>query len=187
MSSENGKGLSGPKTVGLAPDGSVWLELFGVLVKTVHVDFPVWGATLSIKVALEDLGPLGTGDVLVKVTKSLSAVHGGKVHLGSQLDVAGKLVPGLVVLMVKGTSFVLDNASEAVVVGSSGGSSNLCSITVTSNGSQSDLVLVHEADDVGSHVLHIVRVVMIRLTLVAVVKKPHVTNVEHLVVSLGEE
>jgi len=78
-----------------------------------------------------------------------------------KFDVIRKFMVSLVVLVVQWTSLILDESSEPVHVVDGGCSSNLGSVSVTSNSSETDLVIVHEANDIIGHVPHIVRVMVI--------------------------
>ena len=152
VSCEDGKGLARPETVGLAPDGDIRVELSHVLGKSLQVDFPVRSAA-NIKVLLEDAGPLVAADVSIDMTHGLGTFKGGKVHLVGKVDVGLQLLVSLVVLVVEGTSFILNDTSESVKIGRGSGSSDFSAETVTSNGSHGDLVLVHPSDDIARQVL----------------------------------
>ena len=89
--------------------------------------------------------------------------------------------------MVQRTTLVLNDASKAVEVGCSSSGSKLGSKAVSADSGHSDLPLVHEADNVVSHILHIIGCMVIRLSLVAVVQKPDIANIQHLVLTLREE
>jgi hypothetical protein len=110
-----------------------------------------------------------------------------KVEGVSELDVASELLPSLVVLMIKRTTLVLDEAGESLHVVNGSGGGNLGSETVSSDSSEANLLLVHEADNIVGHVLHVVGWEVVRLTLVAVINEPNVSSLEDLVASLGEE
>jgi len=154
VGSEDSQGLTGPQTVRLAPESSVGVELLGVLVEGIHVVFPHKCAAFNIKVFLEDARPLGTGNVLIDLTQSLGAIHGAQLHVGSELDVGGELLPGLVVAVVNGTALVLDDTGESIEVCGSGGCGDLSSETVTADGGHREPVFIHPADDVVAHFLN---------------------------------
>ena len=116
VGSKDGKGLSGPETIGLAPEGNIWVELLHVGGQGWHVVFPVWCAAISVKVLLEDAGPLAARNVLVNSANGLGAIHASEVHASSELNVGLKLLVSFVVAVIKRTSLVLDHSREPVHV-----------------------------------------------------------------------
>jgi len=126
-------------------------------------------------------------DILVESTKSCGTFHRGNGKLVGELNVGFELLVSLVVLVVEGTALVLDNSCEPVHVGSCCGCGNLGSETVAADCRHRDLSLVHESNDIVSHVFHVVAGVVVTVSLVAVVHKPHVAHVQHLVLALSEE
>ena len=183
---EKCQSLSGPQAIRLRPGGHVGVVLHHVRGKCLHVVLPE-GSAVSIQVCFENAGPLLAGDVLVEGTESCRAFHRGNGKLVGELNVGFELLVSLIVLVVEGTALILDNPCEAVHVGSSGGGSNLGSETVTTDSRHRDLSLVHESNDIISHVFHVVAGVVVTASLVAVVNEPHVTHVQHLVLALSEE
>mmetsp|Transcript_24730 Transcript_24730/g.30885 ORF Transcript_24730/g.30885 Transcript_24730/m.30885 type:complete len:326 (+) Transcript_24730:279-1256(+) len=186
VGSEDGEGLSGPETVRLAPVGDIRVELAHVASKTTHVVLPE-GSARGVEVLLEDARPLLACNALLNGTNSRGSVHGAEGKLGSVVNVSLELLVSFVVLVIQRTALVLDDTGEAIKVGRGSGSCDLGTITVTANGSQSDLSLIHEADDVGAHILHIVGLVVVRAALVAIVEEPDVADVEDFVFALAEE
>ena len=91
------------------------------------------------------------------------------------------------VALVNGTTLEVDNTGEAVHVLDSGDSGDFSSETVASNSCHGDLVLIHESHNILAHLLQIVRVVMVRLTLVTVVEQPNIALVSDLVALSVEE
>lgn len=187
MGGEDGKSLSGPETVRARPGGDIGNVLLGVLVKTLNVQFPRGGAALGVDVLLEDRSPLSTSNTVVNSLISTSNVERRKVQISGELDVLFQFLVGLVVLVIKRTSFQTNNTSEPVHVIDSSSSGNLGTETVTSNSSHSDLVIVHESNDVVGNVVHVVGVVVIRVSLVTVVKQPNVSHFSDFVVMSIEE
>jgi hypothetical protein len=103
------------------------------------------------------------------------------------LDVRVELLVSLVVLVIEGSSFKLNNTGEAFKIGISSGGSNLSTETVTSNSSSGDFVGVHETDDILGHFLHVVGIMVIREALVAVIQAPDVANLSDFVIAAIEE
>ena len=91
------------------------------------------------------------------------------------------------VLMVDGSTLKLDNSCESVHIVNSSGSCDLGAEAMASDRGVRDLVLVHEANDVLAHLVHVVGLMMIRRALITVVKAPNVANVAHLVIFAVEE
>ena len=83
--------------------------------------------------------------------------------------------------MIQRTTLVLNNSSKSIKICSSCCGGHLSSETVTTNSRHGDFILVHESDNIGRKVFHIVRSVMIRSTLVSIVEHPHIANVQNLV------
>jgi len=187
VGSENSEGLSGPETIRLAPVSNIGNVLAHVLVEGVHVDSPGESASLSVDVLLKDRGPFLASNSLVNSLVNLSLVHLGNFDSFSMLDVRVELLVSLVILVIKRSSFELNNTSEAFKIGISSSGSNFSTETVTSNSSSGDLVGVHETDDILSHFLHVVRIVVIRESLVAVIKAPDVADLSDFVIAAIKE
>ena len=81
---------------------------------------------------------------------SIVFLNANFVHI---LNVLGKFLISLVVSVINGASIKVNDTSEAVVVINGGGSSDFSTESVTTDGSQSDLVLIHEAHDIIRRVL----------------------------------
>ncbi len=126
-------------------------------------------------------------NVGVNSLECLGDVHLGKVHRGSELNVTGKFLVSLIVPVVQRTAFELNDSGKPVKVSNRSGSSNFCAEPVAADSGHGYLVLIHPANDVGAHILHIVRGVVIGVALVSVVQKPDVSDVCDFVVGAGEE
>lgn len=140
-----------------------------------------------INALLENFSPLRTSDVGFNRFERLSDIHSGQFHRGGELDVAGKFLVSLMVSVIERTPFKLNHTSEPVEVSNSSGSCNLCSETVASNSSHGDLVFVHPADNVCTHLVHVVRIVVVGVALIPVVQQPDVSNGCDFVVRACEE
>jgi len=89
--------------------------------------------------------------------------------------------------MIKRTSLKLNNTSESIHTSNGSCSSDLCTETVSTNSCHSDLVLVHESNNIFSDIIHVIGTVMVGVTLVSVVKKPNITNISHFIVLAHKE
>lgn len=179
--------LTRPQTVGLAPVRHIRVEFLHVACQGFHVVLPEDGISAYVEVLFEDFGPLLTGDTLFDFSGRLRGVHDRQIDLGAVANVLGQLLVGLVVLVLEGTTFVLDDACETIQVGSRGRCSQLRSEAVSSNRGHRDVLFVHETDNVSCHVLEVVAGVMVGVALVAIVEQPNVADVENTVRPLSEE
>lgn len=108
------KSLTGPETLGVTPFCDIGALFLGIGSKILNIEVPVKGTTFLVQVLLKNTKPLLAVNVLFKGLVDLISVQYVKVKCGSKLDVASKLVPCLVVLVLKRTTFKLNNTSESV-------------------------------------------------------------------------
>lgn len=93
----------------------------------------------------------------------------------------------LVISVIERTTLKANNSSEPVHVVDGSSGSDLGSETVSTNSGKSDLVRVHKSDDIVRDLLHVVRVVVVRVSLVTVVEEPNVSDFSNFVVLSIEE
>jgi len=158
-----------------------------VLVESVHVDSPGESASLSVNVLLEDGSPLLARNSLINSLVNLSLIHLGNFYGFGMLDIRVELLISLVILVIEGSSFKLNNTGEAFKISISSCSSNLSTKTVTSNSSSGDFVVVHKTNDIFGHFFHVVGIVVIRKALVTVVQAPDVANLSNFVIAAIEK
>jgi hypothetical protein len=185
VGSEQAKGFSGPETVRLTPGSNIRHVLTRVSVKSFHVVSPLH--LLYVKVLLEDFSPFGARNTSFDSSECSRSIHTLKFHVGSEVNVVFQFVPCFVVLVAYGTTFQVNDSSESVKVSVSGSSGQFGSESVTSNGSHSNFVSVHISHDIVSHLIDIVRSVMVRVSLVSHVNEMDVSVVQDLVVRTREE
>ena len=89
--------------------------------------------------------------------------------------------------MVKRTSFVLNHASKSIEVGRGGSGRNLSTKTMATNRCHCDVLLVHPSDDISCDAVHIIRGMMVRLALIAIVEEPDIADFQDLVSTLAKE
>ena len=145
---KNGKGLAGPKTVGLAPVSDIGNRSLHVLVESFHIAFPLKSTLISLNILKDDASPLGVVNFLVYLLDNIGSTVFLDANIVDILDVLCELLVSLVVSVVNGATIKAHNTGEAVVVvdGSSGG--DLGTETVTTDCGKGNLVLVHEANDI---------------------------------------
>ena len=187
VGTEDSESLTWPKSIALLPVGNIVASLPHLLCHGLHVDIPREIGTISVQGLLEDGGPLLACDMGFNGLSGAIGIHLVKLERGSTLNIALKVMVGLVVPVIEGTTLVLDHTSEPVHVVDSSCCSDLGSISMASNGSHGDPLLVHEANDVVAHVLHLVAVMVVGLSLVTVVQEPDVPDLANLVAWSAEE
>lgn len=177
-------GLTGPETAGRPRN------IGGLLLRVLAHSFNVEGPGRSAvkgQVLLKNAVPLGAGNVLIKGLEDVLALHVGNGEAGSEPNVADQLLVGLVVTVLEGTTLKVDNTGEPVHVVNSGLGSDLGTEAVTADSGHGDLIFVHEADNVLTHLVEAVAVVVVGAALVPVVEEPDIADLSDLVVRAGEE
>ena len=103
------------------------------------------------------------------------------------VNIRGQLTPCFVVTLVYRATLKVDNAGESVhmVNGSHGG--NFGSKSMATDCRHSDFVGVHEPDNIVRHLHEIVGIVVVRFSLVAIIKEPNVANVPDSIAFSVEE
>jgi len=142
------KSLTGPETLGVAPFCDIWALFLGIGSKVLDIEVPVKGTTFLVQVLLKNAEPLLAVNVLFEGLVDLIGIQCVEVKGGSKLDVTSKLVPRLVMLVLEGTTFKLNNSSESVQVVDGSCSSDFGTETVTSNSCHSNFLFIHESHDI---------------------------------------
>lgn len=187
VSGENAESITRPHTVAGAPHGNIRLSLSHVGSEVVNVTFPVRFSALGLKVLSEDGSPLAARNVVVDVLVSLRHVQLADGHTSGRVDVRLELLVRFVVGVIEGTAVKINNTSAPVQIGISSGKGNLGTESVTTKGSHSELLLIHETDNIVGDLIHGEALVMIGVAHVAVVNEPDVADVKDLVVGSVEE
>lgn len=150
-----------------------------------NIEVPLECLAILIQVLFEDAEPLFAVDVLLESLVCLGSIQFVKVQGGRKLNVRCELLVRLIVLVVDWAALKLDNSRESIHVIDGGCCSNFSTITVTSDRGHSNVLLIHESNNVIGHFLHtltqldtqlvektyiiVVGGMMVRATLISVV------------------
>lgn len=145
---EESKSLTGPETLGVAPFCDIGALFLGIGSKVLNIEVPVKGTTFLVQVLLKNAEPLLAVNVLFEGLVDLIGIQCVEVKGGSKLDVTCKLVPCLVMLVLEGTTFKLNNSSESVQVVDGSCSCDFGTETVTSNSCHRNFLFIHESHDI---------------------------------------
>ena len=143
MSSEDSKSLTWPQTVVLMPRGSMRLVKSHISCKILNIELEIDTITFFLEVLNEDIGPLLASDVVSQVSDSF-AVFPSKIDTVGRIHMIMQFLVGFVVLVVEWPSLQVDDSSAPIQVVDGGSQGYLGSESVTSEGSHSQLLLVHE-------------------------------------------
>lgn len=180
VGSKNGQSVSWPETVMLVPAGNVWLSFVHVSDEILNVEFKSSESIFLLNVLLENSGPLFAGNIIGDMLIGFGNITFIINNLLGDMDVALKFLVRLIKSMVKWTSLKVNHSSASLHVVDSGSESNLGSEAVTSKSGHGKLLLIHKSDDVCRDILHGKALVVIGITHVSVVEKPHISNVQNL-------
>ena len=119
-----------------------------------NIEVPLECLAILIQVLFEDAEPLFAVDVLLESLVCLGSIQFVKVQSGRKLNVRCELLVRLIVLVVDWAALKLDNSRESIHVIDGGCCSNFSTITVTSDRGHSNVLLIHESNNVIGHFLH---------------------------------
>lgn len=84
---------------------------------------------------------------------SISKFHVVDWERVRELNILNKFLVSFVVVVLKRTTFVLNQTSETMHVANCCGSCNFGTISMSTNSRHSDLVVVHETNNIFTHIL----------------------------------
>ena len=182
-----GHSLSGPETIGLFPDGNIGRVLLRVSSQVMNIKVPFRFIARAVQVLLENTLPLCARDAFLNFSVSGGGVHVRKLEAGGKLDVASELLVSLMPSVVDRSTLELDDTSKTIQVVDCSCCCDFSTVAVSTDSCHSDLVLIHESNDISAHIFHIIGGVVIRTALISVVKEPNIAELLDLVIGVREE
>lgn len=110
-----------------------------------------------------------------------------QVDISELSEVVSELDEGFMVSVVDWATIDADNTSNSFREIATNSSGQLGTKTVTCQGSSGDFMLVHEAEDVFSHVSQVERGMLIGVSEISGVDEPDISVIQNKVIRVGEE